>query len=201
MKQGAMKALPRNEEEAVILQFSTALKSASKEDLEDLLEEINDSFSSERNRSSALYYDKRNRFLDEVERTLEILVACASDNTNTSSAQQQAVDNSNNNSSNNNADKEKEAAIIANSNALAAAKSKLFAYYQHKRFSYDDELAFLPTDEATPKAQFQSTMVDQESDILKVVFDGSTRIGASFAISKGSSDCSNIAGTDRKSVV
>jgi hypothetical protein len=168
MKNGAKLNFPKDE--SSILQLSTALKSASKEDLEELLEEVNDSFSNERNRSSALYYDKRNRFLDEVERNLDVLSAFTSNNDKLSKSVTEEAAGEKDNSS------------AANSiNGIATVASKLFSYYQHKRFSYDDEHVFL-SDDSDSNASLAPISNEEDAQELKVVFDGSTRISAIFNV-------------------
>lgn len=181
MKNGANRAVGRfgdSKLESLPL-VAPHLKNASREALEDALEEVNEAFASERNRSSALYYEKRNRFLDDVERTLDLLAACDAENTHlltSLAAEQRKVDNESDNKDPSPSD--------ASSSVLAAAKSKLFAYYQHKRFSYDDEFAFVP-DAATAsstKVQHQPASKEETSSELKVIFDGSPRFGATFSV-------------------
>eukprot|EP01033_Poteriospumella_lacustris_P007294 gene7294-5247_t len=123
--------------------------------------------------------EKRNRFLDDVERTLDLLAACDAENTHLLSslaAEQSKVDTE--------SDGKDSAASDATSSVLAAAKSKLFAYYQHKRFSYDDEFAFVPDAAAasSTKAQHQPASKEETSSELKVIFDGSTRFSATFSV-------------------
>lgn len=118
-----------------------------------------------------MYYEKRNRLLDEVARSIDILEGVNSADA-TSSAK-----------------KTDDGQAAGSWGGLSGVKaSKLFALYQHHRFTYDDEALLLSEPSSSSVTLSDNVDDSMTENMLKVAFDGSQRLGASFVVKEAPSD-------------